>query len=236
MKMGDLKNMQGLEFRLALTDPYVMQCLKPKDPIEIADLGAGTNDEIVLSVLEHAPRYLAEKDVLLYLIDRNPSWLSILAQSLPERTTGAIFVQANLEQMTVKATIHESFLSNVPAEKFPTIQTLTRHSRIPPGSMDLVVFNRDMLGWLQFFNADTMQVLHETRNILKPDGLLILTQPGLKYKHSHDLEEHGFRFVKRGVVNLETGKSLESLKPAEIFDAPKSKEYIYLIYHNQSFG
>jgi SAM-dependent methyltransferase len=234
--MRDTKNIRGLEFRLVLTDPYVMQCLKPKTLVEIADLGAGTNDEIVLSVLEHPPRYLARKDVILYLIDKNPSWLSILSKSLPKRTAGVILVQANLEQMTIDAQIIESFLQNFQGEDFPTIRTLTQYSRIPPASMDLVVFNRDMLGWLQFFHANTDQVLQETQKILKRDGVLIITQPGLKYKHSHDLEEFGFRFVKRGVINLETGKHLECQNPTIIFDAPKSKEYIYLIYHNQSPG
>jgi len=235
MKMREMKNIQGLEFRLVLTDPYVMQCLKLKNPVEIADMGAGTNDEVVLSVLEHTPRYLVGKDVVLYLIDKNPSWLSVLAQSLPKRLSGVVLVQADLEQMTINAKIIESFVPNFQEDKFPAIRYLTLHSRIPPASMDLVIFNRDMLGWLQFFNANTNQVLTETQKILKCDGILIITQPGLKYKHSHDLEAYGFRFVKRGVINLETGKHLENLKPAEIFDSPKNKEYIYLVYHNQSF-
>ena len=234
--MRAIKNIHGLEFRLVLTDPYVMQCLKRKNPVEIADLGTGTNDEIVLSVLENPPRYLAGKDIILYLIDKNPSWLSILSQSLPKRTTGVILVQANLEQMTLDAHVIESYMQNLHLEEFPTMQTLTQHSRIPPASMDLLIFNRDMLGWLQFFHANTDQVLRESQKILKPDGILIVTQPGLKYKQSHDLEEYGFRFVKRGVINLETGKYIESLNHSEIFDTPKSKEYIYLIYHNQSSG
>jgi SAM-dependent methyltransferase len=231
--MREKKTIQGLEFRLVLTDPYVMQCLLPKNRVEIADLGTGTNDEIVLSVLERPPRYLADKDVVLYLIDKNPSWLSILSQSLPKRITGAVLVQANLEQMTREAQILESFLQNHEGEEFPTICTLMQDSRIPLASMDLVFFNRDMLGWLQFFNANTTQVLQETQKILKRDGLLIITQPGLKYKQFYALEKHGFRFVKRGIINLETGKYAECQISADCYEAPKSKEYIYLIYQNQ---
>ena len=230
-----MTSIRGLEFGMVLTDPFVMQFLRNKTLVEIADLGAGTNDEIAMAVLGQAVQYLDGKQVIIYLIDRNPSWLSILSQRLPRNLPGIVLVHAELEQVTKKARIIESRGRMHQWNQTSTIQMLVECHRISPASMDLAVFNRDMLGWMQFFTADTDRVLKETQKILKQEGLLILTQPGQKYKHSDVLlEDYGFTFVKRCVIQLETGKRSESTTPTRVFEGPTHKEYIYLIYQNQS--
>jgi len=228
--MRTTKSIRGLEFGLVLSDPFVKQFLMNKNPIEMADLGAGTNDEIVISLLDQAPQYLDEKQVIIYLIDKNPSWLSILSQKLPNNIPEIVIIQANLEQLTTEARIIESTVRMCSQwNRTPTIQTLKQQNRFPPACMDLVVFNRDMMGWLQFFKANTDHILQETHKILKRDGLLVITQPGLKCQHPHDLlEKYGFTYVKRGELRLDTGKLIESSDP--IFNNPKLREYIYLVY------
>lgn len=232
--MRTTKSIRGLEFGLVLSDPFVEQFLRFKNPVELVDLGAGTNDEIVMSLLDHAPQYLGEKQVIIYLVDKNPSWLSILSQKLPKNIPEIVIIQADLEQLTKEARIIES--TNRMCSQWsrtPTILTLMQQYRFPPTSMDLVVFNRDMIGWLQFFKANTDRVLHETYKILKRDGLLVITQPGLKCYHPHDLlEKYGFTYVKRGELRLDTGKRIESSDL--IFNNPKHREYIYLVYQTHS--
>lgn len=232
--MRTKKSIRGLEFELVLSDPFVEQFLRYKNLVELADFGAGTNDEIVMSLLDHAPQYLDEKQVIIYLVDRNPSWLSILSQKLPKNIPEIMIIQADLEQLTTEARIIESTNRMCSQwSQIPTILTLMQQYRFPPTCMDLVVFNRDMMGWLQFFKANTDRVLHETYKILKRDGLLVITQPGLKCHHPHDLlEKYGFTFVKRGVLRLDTGIFIES--PDPMFDDPELREYIYLVYQTQS--
>ncbi len=232
--MRTTKSIRGLEFGLVLQDPFIEQFLRNKNPVEIADLGAGTNDEIVMSLLDQTPQYLGEKQVIIYLIDKNPSWLSILSQKLPKNIPEIVIIQANLEQLTTKVRIIEPTVRMCSQwNRIPTIQTIMQEYRFPPACMDLVVFNRDMMGWLQFFKANTDCILHETYKILKRDGLLVITQPGLKCHHPHDLLEiYGFTFVKRGVLRLDTGTLIESSDP--IFNNPKLREYIYLVYETRS--
>ncbi len=233
--MRTSKSIRGLEFRLVLSDPFVEQFLRHKNPVELADLGAGTNDEIVISLLDQAPQYFDKRQVIIYLVDRNPSWLSILSQKLPKYNQKIVLIQADLEQLTIEARIIESTVQMYSQRNLiPTIQTLMQQNRFPPACMDLVVLNRDMIGWLQFFKANTDRVLQETHKILKSDGLLVITQPGLKCQHPHDLlENYGFTFVKRGVLQLDTGTLIES--PDPIFKDPKLREYIYLVYQTHSF-
>ena len=233
--MRTTKSSRGLEFGLVLSDPFVEQFLLNKDPVEIADLGVGTNEEIVMSVLDQVSRYLDRKQVVTYLVDKNLSWLSILSQKLNKNTLEIVIIQADLEQLTTKARIIESTVRMCSQRNLiPTIQTLMQQYRFPLACMDLVVLNRDMMGWLQFFKANTDRVLQETHKILKRDGLLVITQPGLKCQHPHDLlENYGFTFVKRGVLQLDTGTLIES--PDPIFKDPKLREYIYLVYQTHSF-
>ncbi|MFQ6125871.1 MAG: hypothetical protein ACE5R6_14890 [Candidatus Heimdallarchaeota archaeon] len=232
--MRTTKNIRGLEFRLVLEDPFIEQYLRNKNPVELTDLGAGTNNEIAISFLDQTPQYFDGKQVIIYLVDMNPLWLSMLSQKLPKTNQKILLIQAELEQLTIEARIIESTV-RVCSQKCltPTIQTLMQQYRFPPACMDLVVFNRDMMGWLQYFNANTGRVLQETHKILKSDGLLAVTQPGLKYQHPHNLlENNGFTFVKRGVLQLDTGTLIES--PDPIFKDPKLREYIYLVYQTHS--
>ena len=229
------KIIRGLEFQLVLYDKFVIHFLQKKNSVAIADLGAGTNEEIGLSVLDPTPSYLDGIHVSVYLIDQNPSWLSILHQRLEKDIPELVLVKANLEQMTTKAELHNPEDQEFQWTPTSITKSLQTQHQIPKAVMDLVIFNRDMLGWLRFFNSNIDNVLIETKKIKKHEGLLSITQPGLKYNQSHiTLEDYGFTFMKHCIIELETGIYSEITTFPQEFERPTIKEYIYQVYQNNS--
>ena len=171
----------------------------------------------------------------VYLIDQNPSWLSILHQRLDRDMPELVLVKAKLEQMTTNAELHNPKDQEFQWTPTSITKSLQNQHRIPEAVMDLVIFNRDMLGWLRFFNSNIDNVLIETQKIMKHEGLLIITQPGLKYNHSHiTLEDYGFTFMKHCIIELETATYSETTTFPQEFEKPKIKEYIYQVYQNNS--
>ncbi len=210
----------------------------------IADFASGEHDRVPSFFTKIIPKFLESKTqkkrTTVYSIDmhalRLDSLLGILEEStLLDRTR---VVQSKLESMDSEASFRPDmieYLNNKHTEMIWLDRTILHQNRIPEESFDIGVLNNDVVGYLHEYYreyGDAAAALSQVHKTVKPDGLLIVTNPCSLYVIDNVavLESIGFRLVEGFAIDLTNGTIdiLDRNTPPELMST--MNHYSFLVF------
>ena len=176
--------------------------------IYVADFAAGENDEVPLFFLQRLPPIFLKREpsfrLFIYCTDAH----TLRIESLFEKLVSLDFVEqsrvvfAKLETMTEKAefpAIQMEYIEHA-HERTWIDELLLQENRIPKESFHIGILNNDVVGYLHAYYTeytDAKKSLQGIRNVMRDDGLLIVTQPCMLFPldNIQALESNGFQYL-----------------------------------------
>ena len=152
--------------------------------IRILDIGCGTSTASAYFVQNILPLYYKlwgateveeERDVELWLLDKNRSWLEILEDDIlveiPEQQYPTALVHGDLLNLE-EVQLTNSLLDLPPraADFIPGQFSLKQFAPFP-----LLLLHSDMLGWLPFFSTDPAEAALKIGELASEDSRLLVT-------------------------------------------------------------
>jgi len=215
-----------------------------EDDLLVADFASGEYDRVPTFITRELPKLIdtstSSRHIVVYCTDLHALRLDSLYSKLEEEgsLSQVRVVHAALETMDTTANLQPEnleYINNNPEVINWLDDFLIGEQCFPAECFDIGILNNDVIGYLfeyytEYSNAEIG--LQKVWNLIRPNGLLIVTMPCLQYKVDNIavLEKLGFTYLEGHDITLSSSEKVLLEKNVQLDKLSNLGHYTFLLF------